>query len=208
MTKIDFKKELKQLYNPSAKEAAIVDVPPMNYLMVDGTGDPNTAQEYQEAIEALYAIAYALKFAIKKERAIDYGVMPLEGLWWTDDMARFSMENKDIWKWTAMIMQPEYVTTELVEPALEQVAKKKKLPALSKMRFESLHEGLSAQIMHIGPFSAEGPTVEKLHSFIKENGYEFDGLIEKHHEIYLSDVRRVAPEKMKTVLRQPMKRKD
>jgi len=208
MIKIDFKKELKQLYNPSAKEAAIVDVPPMNYLMVDGTGDPNTAQEYQEAIEALYAVAYALKFTIKKEQVIDYGVMPLEGLWWTDDMAQFSTENKGIWKWTAMIMQPEYVTAELVEPALEQVAKKKKLPALSRMRFESLHEGLSAQIMHIGPFSAEGPTIEKLHSFIKENGYEFDGLTGKHHEIYLSDVRRVAPEKMKIVIRQPVKGED
>ena len=207
MIKIDFKKELKLLYNPSVKEAAIVDVPPMNYLMVDGTGDPNTAQEYKEAIEALYAVAYALKFTIKKEQAIDYGVMPLEGLWWTDDMAQFSPENKDIWKWTAMIMQPEYVTTELVESALEQVAKKKKLPALSKMRFESFHEGLSAQIMHIGPFSAEGPTILKLHAFIKENGYEFDGLTGKHHEIYLSDVRRVAPEKMRTVIRQPMRGK-
>ena len=130
--------------------------------------------------------------------------MPLEGLWWTDDMAQFSTENKGIWKWTAMIMQPEYVTKDLVTKAFEQVEKKKNPPALSKMRFESFHEGLSAQIMHIGPYSAEGPTIKKLHSFIKEKGYEFDGLVQKHHEIYLSDPRRTAPEKMKTVIRQPM----
>lgn len=208
MIKIDFKKELKHLYNPSAKEVAIADVPTMNYLMVDGAGDPNTAQEYQDAIEALYAVSYALKFTVKKEKAIDYGVMPLESLWWTDDMAQFSTENKDIWKWTAIIMQPEYVTKELFNQALEQVAKKKKLPALSKVRFESLHEGLSAQIMQLGPFSAEGPSIEKLHGFIKENRYEFDGLTQKHHEIYLSDVRRVSPEKMRTVIRQPMRSKD
>lgn len=205
MKKIDLKKELKHLYNPSTKEISIVDVPKMNFLMVDGKGDPNTSQEYKEAIEALYTVSYSLKFMIKKgETAIDYVVMPLEGLWWTDDMAQFSTENKGIWKWTAMIMQPEYVTKDLVTKAFEQVEKKKNPPALSKMRFESFHEGLSAQIMHIGPYSAEGPTIKKLHSFIKEKGYEFDGLVQKHHEIYLSDPRRTAPEKMKTVIRQPM----
>lgn len=205
MKKIDLKKELKHLYNPSTKEISIVDVPKMNFLMIDGKGDPNTSQEYKEAIEALYAVSYSLKFMIKKgETAIDYVVMPLEGLWWTDDMAQFSTENKGIWKWTAMIMQPEYVTKDLVTKAFEQVEKKKNPPALSKMRFESFHEGLSAQIMHIGPYSAEGPTIKKLHSFIKEKGYEFDGLVQKHHEIYLSDPRRTAPEKMKTIIRQPM----
>jgi len=201
MKKIDFKKELKNLYTPSAKEAAIVDVPPMNYLMVDGQGDPNISQEYKDAIQALYAASFTLKFMIKKEKATDYGVMGLEGLWWTDDMAEFSMENKGIWKWTAMIMQPEFVTEELVERVKEQVAKKKTLPAISKMRFETLHEGLSAQIMHVGPYSAEGPTIDKLHKFIQENGYKLRG---KHHEIYLGDPRRTAAEKLKTVLRQPM----
>ena len=204
MTKVDLKKELKHLYNPSAKDIVTVDVPAMNYLMVDGTGDPNTAREAMDAIEALYPVAYALKFMVKKEQAIDYGVMPLEGLWWTDDMTQFTPDNKDIWKWTYMIMQPQYVTEEMVQQALEQVAKKKSLPTLSKIRFESLHEGLSAQILHIGPFSEEGPTVQKLHTYIKEKGYTFDGLKQKHHEIYLSDIRRVAPEKMKTVLRQPI----
>ena len=202
MTKIDFKKELKHLYNPSAKKVAIVDVPKMNFLMIDGAGDPNTAKEYKDAVEALFAVSYALKFMIKKGIAIDYGVLPLEGLWWTDDMAQFSMENKKVWKWTSMIMQPEYVTEDLVSKTLEQVEKKKNPPALPKIRFESFHEGLSAQIMHIGPYSAEGTAIEKLHNFIKETGHELRG---KHHEIYLSDPRRSAPERMKTVIRQPMK---
>ena len=201
MIKIDLKKEFKHLYNPSSKEAVIVDVPRMNFLIIDGAGDPNSAQEYKDAIEALYAVSYALKFAIKKERGIDYGVMPLEGLWWAEDMAAFSMENKDMWKWTAMIMQPEHVTKDLLNEALEQLEERRNLPALSKTRFESFHEGLSAQIMHIGPYSAEGPTIERLHSFIKGSGHELRG---KHHEIYLSDPRRSAPEKMKTIIRQPI----
>jgi len=201
MKKIDLKKELKHLYNPSAKEAAIVEVPKMNFLMVNGQGDPNTAQEYKDAIEALYAVSYALKFTIKKGKEVDYVVMPLEGLWWTKDMTEFAVENKDAWKWTSMIMQPPYVTEELAQFALKQVDKKKNLPALSKMRFESLHEGLSAQIMHIGPYSVEAPTIERLHNFIREKGYELRG---KHHEIYLSAPRRSKPESLKTVIRQPI----
>lgn len=200
MAKVDLKKELKHLYNPSAKEAAIVDVPKMNFLMIDGEGDPNTAQEYQDAVEALYSVSYALKFMIKKGPAqLDYAVMPLEGLWWVDDMSKFSTENKDAWKWTSMIMQPDFVTEELVNEAVETAGRKKQLPALSKMRFESYHERLSVQIMHIGPFSAEGPTIEKVHTYIEDQGYEKRG---KHHEIYLSDPRKAAPEKMKTVIRQ------
>jgi len=205
MKKIDFKKELKYLYNPSAKEVVFVDVPEMTFLMIDGMGDPNTAQEYKDAIEALYSVSYALKFMIKKgEMTIDYVVMPLESLWWTDDMTQFTTDNKDVWKWTSMIMQPQFVIKDLFDNAVEQV-KKKNLPALPKTRFETFYEGLSAQIMHIGPYSAEGPNIEKLHNFIKENGYEFDGLVQKHHEIYLSDPRRTKPEKMKTVIRQPVK---
>lgn len=202
MQKIDLKKELKHLYSPSAKDVMIVDIPEMNFLMVDGEGDPNTAQAFREAIEALYGVSFTLKFMIKKEQAIDYTVMPLEGLWWTDDMTQFSMENKDIWKWTAMIMQPEYVRADLLERAMEAVGKKKNPPALSKIRFESFHEGLSAQIMHIGPYAAEGPTIERLHRAIREKGHVLTG---KHHEIYLSDPRKAAPEKMKTVIRQPVK---
>ncbi len=203
MKETDFKKELRHLYDPPSKEVVVVDVPRMSFLMVDGTGDPNTAREYKDAIEALCAVAYALKFMVKKgKEGIDYVVMPLEGLWWTDDMTKFNVENKDTWKWTEMIMQPKYVTEDLFNEALEQVKKKKKLSALSKIRLENLHEGLSAQIMHIGPYSAEGPTVEKVHAFLKERGHTLRG---KHHEIYLSDPRKSVPEKMKTVIRQQIK---
>ncbi len=202
MEKIDFKKELKHLYKPSDKKVDIVEVPPLNYLMIDGEGDPNTSQAFQDAIDVLYPLSYALKFMIKRgEIGIDYGVLPLEGLWWTDDMSSFSVENKDGWKWTLMIMQPELITKEMVQEAIEQVKSKKNPVSLPLVRFESFDEGKAAQIMHIGPFSAEGPTVEKAHSFIEESGSQKRG---KHHEIYLSDIRRAAPEKWKTIIRQPM----
>jgi hypothetical protein len=203
MSKTDFKKDLKHLYQPSAKKFEVVDVPPMNFLMIDGHGDPNTAQEYQDAIEALYAVAYALKFMSKKEKGVDYVVPPLEGLWWVENMDEFSLEDKSAWSWTAMVMQPESVTQQMFERALEQVEKKKNLPALSKLRLDTYREGLAVQIMHIGPYSAEAPTIARMHAFIEENGYEPAG---KHHEIYLSDLRRVAPEKLKTVLRQPVRK--
>lgn len=202
MAKIDLKKELKRLYSPSAREVSVVDVPEMNFLMIDGSGDPNTAQEYQEALDALYAVAYTLKFMIKKrDPQADYVVPPLEGLWGAGEMDAFTMEDKDAWKWTAMIMQPEAVTRELVDEAVQDVAQKKNPPALSKIRFESYHEGLSVQIMHIGPYAEEAPTIEKLHAFAAENGHQLRG---KHHEIYLSDPRRTPPEKWKTVIRQPV----
>jgi hypothetical protein len=202
MAKIDLKKELKQFYNPSAKEVTAVDVPPMNFLMIDGEGDPNTSQQYKDAIEALFSVSYAIKFMIKKGTGVDYGVMPLEGLWWVDGMTKFSVERKDEWKWTAMIMQPKYVTVDHVNVAIDSTRKKKGLPALSKLRFENFHEGAAAQIMHIGPYSAEGPNIAKIHDFIHSSGHVLSG---KHHEIYLSDVRKTASEKLKTVLRQPMR---
>ena len=201
MTKIDLKKELKHLYNPSAKQVSIVDVPPMNFLMVDGQGDPNTSQAYQDAVEALFSVSYTLKFIIKKgTQAIDYGVMPLEGLWWAEDMTRFSIDEKSNWLWTAMMMQPEYVTETLVSEAIEQVAKKKEIAA-AQLRFESFHEGRVAQVMHIGPFSAEKSNVDRIHAAIEAQGCRRSG---KHHEIYLSDFRKTAPEKLKTIIRQPM----
>lgn len=206
MAKIDYKKELKHLYQPSAKEVAVVNVPQMNFLMIDGEGDPNTSQTFQDAVEALYSLAYALKFMIKKGAVgIDYGVMPLEGLWWVDDMTQFSIEKKDEWKWTLMIMQPELVTRELFEEAVDEVRKKKNPVALSNIRFESFSEGKAAQILYIGPFVEEGPTIEQVHSFITESGYTRSG---KHHEIYLSDMRKTAPEKLKTIIRQPMEKHD
>jgi hypothetical protein len=202
MVKIDCKKELKNLYSSSAEKVEVVEVPQMNFLMIDGEGDPNTSQSFQDAIDVLYPLSYTLKFIIKRgEIGIDYGVLPLEGLWWADDMSSFSVDNKENWKWTLMIMQPELVKKEMVATAIEEVRKKKKPVALPLVRFESFAEGKVGQIMHIGPFSEEGPTVEKLHSFIKVSGSQRIG---KHHEIYLSDIRRAAPEKWKTIIRQPM----
>lgn len=200
MEKIDFKKELKHLYQPPISKVIEVNVPVMNFLMVDGKGDPNNSQEYAEAVEVLFQVSYALKFVVKKsDLAIDYGVMPLEGLWWADDMAAFSVEDKGSWKWTMMIMQPAFVTEEMVNKTIRDVEKKKKPAAISKLRFEAFAEGRAAQIMHIGPFSEEGPNVAKVHAYIEEHGQ----LSGKHHEIYLSDIRKADPAKWKTVIRQP-----
>lgn len=201
MKKIDFKKELKHLYKPSVKSAERVTIPGMNFLMIDGQGDPNTSQEFQDAVEALYSVSYALKFMVKKgDMATDYGVMPLEGLWWSDDMSTFSVDCKEAWKWTLMIMQPEFISHALVESAIKQVRAKKNPVSLSQLRFALFEEGEAAQIMHVGPFSEEGPTIEKVHAFIEESGKVRRG---KHHEIYLSDIRRADPAKWKTVIRQP-----
>ena len=202
MQKIDFTKKLKHLYQPSAKKIDIVEVPHMNFLMVDGEGDPNTSQTFVDAVEALFPVSYTLKFMVKKgPLAIDYGVMPLEALWWADDMSAFTTGNKDAWKWTLMIMQPEFISKEMVEEAIQEVARKKKPVSLPLVRFESFNEGKAAQTLYIGLFADEGPTIEKVHSFIEENGGRRVG---KHHEIYLSDPRRTAPEKLKTIIRQPM----
>lgn len=202
MKTIDFKKELKHLYKPSAKEVIQVDIPNMNYLMADGEGDPNTSKEFSDAVEALFSVSYTVKFKIKKgELAIDYGVMPLEGLWWADDMSKFSIEDKSNWKWTLMIMQPDFVTHEMIEASISEVRKKKNPAAISKIRFESFSEGRCAQILHVGPFSEERATIEKIHAFINSRSK----LIGKHHEIYLSDIRKADPKKWKTVIRQPMK---
>lgn len=201
MKKIDYKKELKHLYKPSSKNVEMVEVPSMNYLTIDGQGNPNTSIDYKNAVEALFSVSYTLKFMVKKgEWKVDYGVMPLEGLWWVDDMAQFDANKKDDWKWTLLMMQPELITKEMVERAIGEVRKKKNPPVLDKIKFESFTEGKAAQIMHIGPFSEEGPNIQKVHEFITINGHKLSG---KHHEIYLSDIRRAAPEKWKTIIRQP-----
>jgi hypothetical protein len=202
MKKIDLKRELKRLYQPSAKAVVEVEVPRMNYLMIDGEGDPNTSQAYADAVEALFAVSYAAKFMVKKgPSAIDYGVMPLEGLWWADDMSAFTTKDKSRWKWTVMIMQPALVTRELLDRAIAEVKQKKHPAAISKLRVEAFSEGRCAQILHIGPFSEERPTIERVHQFIQSRGCALSG---KHHEIYLSDIRRADPAKWKTVIRQPM----
>ncbi|MFW9944107.1 MAG: GyrI-like domain-containing protein [Candidatus Sifarchaeia archaeon] len=201
MEKVDFKKELKHLYRPSPKVPVVVDVPKMNFLMVDGRGNPNTSKEYRDAIEVLYGLSYPVKFAFKKAGILDYTVMPLEGLWWVEGSEEFDPDKKENWQWTSMIMQPDLVTDDLVVETIDYVKEKKDLAALSKIRLESFHERLSVQIMHIGPWSAEAPTIQRLHDFAEEQGYTLRG---KHHEIYLGDPRRTAPEKLKTVIRQPV----
>jgi hypothetical protein len=200
MDKIDLKRELKVLYKPSAKEVAEVDVPAFDFLMVDGEGDPNTSKAYKEAVEALFSVSYTIKFALKKERGLDYVVMPLEGLWWADDVASFSRDDKASWKWTMMIMQPPEASGRMVQAAITSVREKKGLPGLSGIRFETFKEGRCAQTLHVGPFSAEGPTIQRVHDHIAERS----ALTGKHHEIYLSDIRKAAPEKWKTIIRQPM----
>jgi hypothetical protein len=202
MKKVDVKVELKPLYQPSAKGVVRVEVPAMNYLMIDGTGDPNTSQAFKDAVEVLFSLSYTLKFMVKKSvLAIDYGVMPLEGLWWVDDMSSFSADDKSNWKWTVMIMQPNFITGDLVADAITEVKKNKNPSALPSARFEVWAEGICAQTLHIGPFSEEGQTIGKVHAFIDACGCKRIG---KHHEIYLSDIRRGDPRKWKTVIRQPM----
>jgi hypothetical protein len=203
MIKIDLRNELKHLYSPSSKEVILLRVPKFNFLMVDGTGDPNNSKQFQNAIEALYGMSYTMKFMYRKEKNIDYPVMALEGLWWMKDNVPFDWRKKEDWRWTLMIMQPKYVTKGLVKKAKEQLQEKKDPPAISKLRFEAFNEGLCVQIMHIGPYSAEGPTIKKLHTVAREHNYEVHG---KHHEIYLSDPRRAKPEKLKTVIRQAVRK--
>jgi len=202
MKKIDIKKNLKHLYQPSAKEVEQIDVPAMNYLMADGAGDPNISPEFAAIVEALFALSYTLKFMVKNGTlAIDYGVMPLEGLWWADDMSSFGAGDKSKWKWTLMIMQPEFISRGMVDAAIAEVRAKKNPAALSRVRFEKLAEGSAAQIMHIGPFSEESPNILRVHQFIESSGHKRVG---KHHEIYMSDIRKTAPSKWKTIIRQPM----
>ncbi len=200
--KRDLKKELRHLYLPSPKVVQQVDVPTLRFLKIDGQGDPNTSSAYGEAVQALFALSYALKFRAKKSPLeISYAVMPLEGLWWADDMSSFTSGDRSQWQWTMMIMQPDFIDGDLIEQTRIAVMAKKDLPGLERVRLESFTEGLSAQTMHIGPFSAEGPTIERVHRFIEESGRERVG---KHHEIYLSDIRKADQSKWKTVIRQPM----
>ena len=201
MNKVDLKKELKHLYSASAKTAVEVDVPPLRYLMVDGEGDPNTSRHYAEAVEALFPVAYTTKFMMKKgPQALDYAVMPLEGLWWADDLSAFTANDRSQWRWTMMILQPDFVADATLDAAIAEVRQRKSLPGLARLRVESYTEGRCAQILHVGPFTDEGPTVERLHDFIDARS----GRRGKHHEIYLSDIRRAAPAKWKTIIRQPM----
>ena len=208
MEKIDLKKELKYLYAPSAKKVQVVEVPEFSFVMLDGRiqpGEtPETSQEYRDAFGALLGVSYALKFMSKLRETdpIDYTVMALEGLWWTDT-GEFDINKREEWRWTMMVMQPEHITEEMYGEALRQVKERRPNPALSKLRFERFHEGLCIQMMHIGPYADEPRTIEKMKTFTLENGYRHRG---KHHEIYLGDPRRAKPERLRTILRQPVEK--
>ena len=202
MEKVDLRKALKHLYNPKPGKPELIEVPSLSYAMVDGHGDPNTSSEFQEAIEALYGVSFTAKFTLKKaDPPVDYSVMGLEGLFWTADLSTFSMERRGEWDWTLMIMQPKFVTREVFLETVERLSVKRPSPALNKLRLETLNEGLSVQVMHIGPYAEEPTTIGALHAFIRANGYEFSG---RHHEVYLSDPRKAKPETMKTIIRQPV----
>lgn len=204
MNKVDYKKSL-DCYKAKNHKIEIVKVPKLQYLMVDGHGDPNSSKDFAEAIQALYPIAYKLKFASKKELAKDYTVMPLEGLWWAEDMTTFTTaRDKSKWDFTLMIMQPDWITEEMFLSAVAKVAEKEPPTKLSDVRLEILDEDLCVQTLHIGSFDDEAEILEEIHNnFIPENGLKMTG---KHHEIYFSDFRKVNPDKLHTILRQPVER--
>jgi hypothetical protein len=213
MQKLDLKKDLKYLYVPSAKKIEIVDVPAMNFIMIDGAIEPDqspgTSPLFQEDMQALYGAAYTLKFAAKlcKENPVDYPVMALEGLWWVED-GKFDIKKPGNWKFTVMIMQPDLVTAQMFAEALAQLRRKKgDQPAFARLRLERFREGLCVQTMHIGPYATEPDTIERMQAFMQENGYQdLVGLGGKHHEIYMGDPRRADPSKLKTVLRHPVRK--
>jgi hypothetical protein len=200
---IDYKKEYKTFYNPP-KQPTIIDMPSFNYLMIDGQGNPNNSDEFADKTQLLYALSYAIRFRVKKELSIAYTVMPLEGLWWAKDMSTFLNRDKASWKWTLMILQPELVTAQMVAEGKAEVIRKKKLPQVNDLRFESYAPGTVVTMLHIGAYDDEAPNIQWMHTYAQEQGYILHGL---HQEIYLSDPRKVAPEKMKTILRQPIEKK-
>lgn len=203
MEKLDLKKQHKALYGAPKGRFEIVDVPPLLYVRLDGEGDPNTAEAYQTGIAWLYSVSYSMKFAAKAELGRDYTVGPLEALWWADDMSSFVARKKSDWRWTIMILQPDFVIAALFDKAVEKAGKKLGA-APASLRFDSYHEGLSVQTLHVGSYDDEAPTLARLHQeFLPANGLKETG---HHHEIYLSDPRRVSPEKLKTILRQPVRR--
>jgi hypothetical protein len=203
MKKLDLRRKYKHLYQPSARKIEVVEVPELSFAMLDGRIEkghaPGDSPAFLEAIQALFGISYTLKFQskLRKKNAIDYSVMALEALWWVEN-GHFELSQPDNWCWRAMMMQPEHITADMFAEALVQLARKKPSPALKRLRLERFDEGLCIQTMHIGPYSTEPATVERMRAFAQENGYL---LANQHHEIYLGDPRRSAPEKLKTVLR-------
>ena len=205
MSKIDYKKDFKELYLPK-QSPVLIDVPAMNFIMIDGVGDPS-GSEYQNAVSALYGLSYTIKMKGKDVSGYcEYTVFPLEGLWWTNDGA-FDFQKRNNWLWTSMIRQPDFVTSKVFEWALELAQTKKKELDFSNVKFESFEEGLCVQSLHVGPYSEEPSTIEKMQIYMEENNLlDKTGDIRKHHEIYLSDPNRVSSEKMNTVLRHPVEK--
>ena len=206
MSPIDLVKELKPLYSPPSKGPVIVEVPELSFLMLDGRGDPNSSEQYQAAIQALFGVAYTLKFTLKKsDPERDFKVAPLEGLWWADGeppTLEALQDERDSWNWTMMIAVPDTVSAAEVAAAADAAAQRRPLPAAGLVRLERFAEGKAAQVMHIGPYAEETPTIALLHEFVAEQGYHLRG---RHHEIYLGDPRRTAPERLKTVIRHPVR---
>ena len=199
--KLDFRRELGDLYD-ARDVPALIEVPPIRFLMVDGHGDPNGSKTFHQAVEALNAVAYALRFRVRAlPDGVDFEVMPLEGLWWIPNARVWDFDDKSDWDWTLMLAQPDIVTTELVAEAMETVRTRRKLAALADVRYERFEEGTCAQLLHRGPFSAERPSLERLYDFVKRQGSMPVG---KHHEVYLTDPQRTAPERMRTIIRQPV----
>lgn len=202
MTKVNLTKELADYY-AADQRFRVVEIPRFTYLMIDGEGDPNSSQQYAESVAALYALSYGLKFMSKKELDRDYVVPPLEGLWWAEDMTSFRRRSKEEWSWTMMQLVPDWISSEQYQAVYRSVERKKPLARLDRVRKQAYQEGLCVQILHIGSYDDETSTLAHLHDeWLPANGYAERG---KHHEIYLSDPRRVAPEKLKTILRQPIK---
>lgn len=202
MTAYDVKRELKELYAPKNTTWSLIDVPEQQFIAIDGTGNPNTAEEYFRAVEALYAVAYTVKFASKRGTGQDFVVAPLEGLWWSENMDAFTAGAKDSWSWTMLISQPEWVSKDMIEEAKNGALAKKKLDAIGAVRYKTLNEGRCAQLLHIGSYDDEAPVLAELHErYLAANNLRETGL---HHEIYLGDPRKTAPDKLKTVLRQPV----
>lgn len=202
-TKKDYKKLNPELYNPPRQRPTILMVPKMKFFMIDGKGNPNTSHIYKDSVELLYNVSYSLKMKVVKKQNLgnDYVVPPLEGLWYMDDMTKWAMDNKEEWNWTMMIRIPDFVSEEQIKKAIEIIRENKNPPLLPKVRVDEYNEGLCVQIMHMGPYEEEPLTIQKMHTFAEKKGFIKVG---KHHEIYLSDPRRTQPERLKTVLRQPL----
>jgi hypothetical protein len=202
-TKYDVKRELRQYYGPRNTGWALVEVPAQQFIAIDGRGDPNTSADYARAVEALYAVAYTIKFTSKNALGRDFVVAPLEGLWWSDDPEVFVTRAKDAWHWRMLISQPDWITEDLIDEAKQGALAKKGLPAIAEIRREGLHEGTSAQLLHVGPYDDEGPALARLHhEYLAAHNLRMSG---HHHEIYLGDPRRAEPAKLRTVLRQPVR---